>query len=376
MRNKKLSSIYASDKDESLNIFDECRKFTNDSILDVYNMNIMNIDIDKAEYKIIERIIKKNKLKSFSECSQEMQDTLKLLCWIKKSETFLISKERKNLLKSLRKINFISVLKSVYSILHLFFTRKRKFKRIINIWKNISYRWNNNDLLYLESLVRDVPNPEKKSEIVYLLWKIKDKKIRKKFKKFGKIPTQLDLLLQQCKKWQIMLTNALNLEGNSSLFKDLTQAVSWSRRCHSLIISDVIRDKHKIVKDLKIIQSTLNWWVHEISFKEYIKKNYSKSDFLLASLPKDKADPIILNAKNHIWEKYDRIAMILDIITWWDFSYSWKNIKDINKTYCTALVFDAIWKSWCDVPRLHLTPSDILLVKDLTPEYACYCDKL
>lgn len=376
MRNKKLSSIYASDKDESLNIFDECRKFTNDSILDVYNMNIMNIDIDKAEYKIIERIIKKNKLKSFSECSQEMQDTLKLLCWIKKSETFLISKERKNLLKSLRNINFISVLKSVYSILHLFFTRKRKFKRIINIWKNISYRWNNNDLLYLESLVRDVPNPEKKSEIVYLLWKIKDKKIRKKFKKFGKTPTQLDLLLQQCKKWQIMLTNALNLEGNSSLFKDLTQAVSWSRRCHSLIISDVIRDKHKIVKDLKIIQSTLNWWVHEISFKEYIKKNYSKSDFLLASLPKDKADPIILNAKNHIWEKYDRIAMILDIITWWDFSYSWKNIKDINKTYCTALVFDAIWKSWCDVPRLHLTPSDILLVKDLTPEYACYCDKL
>ena len=130
------------------------------------------------------------------------------------------------------------------------------------------------------------------------------------------------------------------------------------------------------MKDLKIIQSTLNWWVHEISFKEYIKKNYSKSDFLLASLPKDKTDPIILNAKKHIWQKYDRMAMILDIITWWDFKYLWKNIQDINKTYCTALVFDAIRKSWCDVPKLHLTPSDILLVRDLTPEYACYCDKL
>ena len=375
MKDKNSSSIGVV-MNRGLNVFDKFRKFTNNDIIDVYNMTIMDMDINKAEYKIIEKIIKKNKLKSFSECSQEMQDTLRLLCGIKEAEIFLMHKERRNLLKSLKRVRLIWVLKSVYSILYLFFTGKRKFRRIINIWKNIDYGWNDNDFSYLESLVKDVPNPEKKSEIVYLLWKIKDKKIRKKFKKFGKTPTQLDLLLQQCKKWQIMLTNALNLDGNSSLFKDLTQAVSWSRRCHSLIISDVIRDKHKIVKDLKIIQSTLNWWVHEISFKEYIKKNYSKSDFLLASLPKDKTDPIILNAKKHIWQKYDRMAMILDIITWWDFKYLWKNIQDINKTYCTALVFDAIRKSWCDVPKLHLTPSDILLVRDLTPEYACYCDKL
>jgi hypothetical protein len=53
-----------------------------------------------------------------------------------------------------------------------------------------------------------------------------------------------------------------------------------------------------------------------------------------------------------------------------------KNIKDINKTYCTGLIFDAMKESKCDVPESHLTPSDILLAKKLTLEYACFCDEL
>ena len=101
------SSFIGVAMDKGLNVFDKFRKFTNNDILDVYNMNIMDMDINKAEYKIIEKIIKKNKLKSFSECSQEMQDTLRLLCGIKEAEIFLMHKERRNLLKSLKRVRLI-----------------------------------------------------------------------------------------------------------------------------------------------------------------------------------------------------------------------------------------------------------------------------
>jgi hypothetical protein len=106
MKDKNSSSIGVA-MDKGLNVFDKFRKFTNNDILDVYNMNIMDMDINKAEYKIIERIIRKNKLKSFSECSQEMQDTLRLLCGIKEAEIFLMHKERRNLLKSLKRVRLI-----------------------------------------------------------------------------------------------------------------------------------------------------------------------------------------------------------------------------------------------------------------------------
>ena len=103
----KNSSFIGVAMDKGLNVFDKFRKFTNNDILDVYNMTIMDMDINKAEYKIIEKIIKKNKLKSFSECSQEMQDTLRLLCGIKEAEIFLMHKERRNLLKSLKRVRLI-----------------------------------------------------------------------------------------------------------------------------------------------------------------------------------------------------------------------------------------------------------------------------
>lgn len=357
------------------NIFQKIKNYTNKWIIETYNMNIKDYK-DSKEYKAIQRIIKKNWLEKFSDCSEEIQDAIKIVYWMEETEKIFIHKERKNFLKCLKKIRLIWAIKSAYSILCLFFTKEKNHRRIINIWKNISYEWFDKDEKYLESKIKQISNPEKKSIIVYLIWKIKDKKMKKRLKKLWKDANQFDLLLQQCKKWQIMLTNALNPDGSSSLFKELTQAVSWSRWCHCLIISDIIKDKRWIIKDLKIIQSTLNWWVHETTFRKYIKENYSESDFLLASFPKNKKNPIILNAKNHIWQKYDRIAMILDIITWWDFKYLWKEIKDVNKTYCTALIFDAIKKSDYNIPKSHLTPADILSIENLHPEYACYCDNL
>ena len=372
IKNENIRNIKNKSKD---NIFEKIKTYTINWIKETYNLDINNY-INSEEYEAIQKIAKKNWLKNFSECSKEVQDTIRIIYWMEESERLFIHKEWKNFLKCLRRFRLIWAIKSTYSILCLFFTKEKNHKRIINIWNNISYKWIDKDEKYLNSIIKQISNSEKKSIIAYLIWKIKDKKTIKKFKKFWKNPTQFELLLQQCKKWDIMLTNWLNTDWSSSLFKDLTQAVSGARRCHCLIISDVIKDKHWIIKDLKVIQSTLNWWVHEIAFKKYIKENYSKSDFLLASFPKNKRNSIILNAKNHIWQKYDRIAMILDIVTWWDFKYLWKKIKDINKTYCTALIFDAIKRSNYDIPKNHLTPADILSIEDLTPEYACYCNKL
>lgn len=372
-----ISKIYKRKTEENRinSIFETIKKYTTEEIANVYNIDKIKYK-DTDEYKILEKIIKKNKLWEFSECSEEVQHAIKIVYDMQESERIYIHKERENLLKCLKRLKIIWAIKSAYSILCLFFTKEKKHRRIINIWKNISYKWINKDKEYIENMIKKTLNPERKSIITYLLWKIKDKKIQKRLKKLWKNPNQFDLLLQQCKKWQIMLTNGLNTDWTSSFFKELTQAVSGARRCHCLIISDVIKDKHWIIKDLNVIQSTLNWWVHEISFRKYIKENYSKCDFLLASFPEDRNNPIILNAKNHIWQKYDRLAMILDIMTWWDLKNLWKDIKDINKTYCSALIFDAVEKSNLNVPKSHLTPGDILRIEWLTPEYACYCDKL
>ena len=355
-------------------VFLEIKKSTIEWIYEAYNLNAQTI-IDYFDYRIIQRFLRKNGLQNVWIFSEEMQNVLKTLCWMEDVERMFFRGERKNLLDSMKLFKLFSAMKSIYSILYLFFTKKKSHKRIINIWENVNYDWTNKDISYLKYLLKKIQNPERKSKVVYLLWKIKDKKIKRKFKKINKIPTQFDLLLQQCKKWQIMLTNWLNLDGSSSVFKDLTQVVSGCRWCHCLIISDVIKDNNWIVSDLMVIQSTLNSWVHEISFKKYVWENYSKSDFLLASFPRRKIDPIILNIKNHIWQKYDRISMLLDIFSWWDLN-SMKNMKDINKTYCTGLIFDAMKESKCDVPESHLTPSDILLAKELTLEYACFCDEL
>ena len=308
-------------------------------------------------------------------CSVDAKNYVEMICWLKEIERVFIQNERKLFLKKLSHFRFLWAIKSIYLILTHFFAKKKRYRRIINVWQNIDYNWNIADENYLRHAIKTVSLPEQKSKITYLLSKNKDKRMINKFKKKWKIPTQLDLFLQQCRKWQIILTNGLDVDGNSSFFKEITQAVSGSRWCHSMIISDVIRWKDWLVSDLKIIQSTLNWWVHETWFRQYISENYSKSDFLVASLPKRRRLPIILNAKAHMGEKYDRMAMILDIISWWDAKFVWDS-SFVSKTYCSALVFDEVKKAYCHVPYYHITPSDILLIDWITPEYACYCDHI
>lgn len=351
-------------------IFEKLKIDVNNKILEVYDKKRQD-----CENNEILKIIWKDKSKQFGKCSREIHDILNHLYSIGQNERFFVHEEWKNLLNYLKRFSIIWVIRSAYYILCTFFIENKRWKRLINIWENINYKWSDNDTDYLKYIIRTISDPEKKSLMTYFLSKIKDVKVEKKLKKLGKNPTQFDLLLQQCRKGQIMLTNALDLDGSSWFFRELTQAISGSRWCHSLIVSDIIKDKNWLIKDLKIIQSTLDGGVHEISFKKYIKENYSKSDFLVASFPRSKTDSIVLNAKNHIWQKYDRLIMILDVIFWWDTKLFWKNVKNINKTYCTALVFDAMKKSGCEVPFPHVMPADILLSNWLTPEYACYCDK-
>jgi hypothetical protein len=60
---------------------------------------------------------------------------------MQESERIYIHKERENLLKCLKRLRIIWAIESAYSILCLFFTKEKKHRRIINIWKNISYKW-------------------------------------------------------------------------------------------------------------------------------------------------------------------------------------------------------------------------------------------
>lgn len=361
-----------SKKNEALVFFGRLKKNTSNNILEICNINQKNYQ----DNDMVLKIIWKYKLKQFSGCSKKMQDIFKIIYSMEHIERYFVCKERKNFLNCLKKNKFMWAIKSAYYILSSYFNKKKKRRRLINLWRDIDYEGDYNDTIYLEQAIKKVSDPEKKSVITYLLSKIKDRKMKKRLEQLGKTPNQLDLLLQQCKKWQIMLTNGLNINGGSWFFKELTQTVSGSRRCHSLIISNVVKNKKWIVKDLKVIQSTLDGWVHEISFKKYIKENYSESDFLVASFPKNKIDPIILNAKNHIWEKYNKLSMLLDVISGWDIKFFNKDIQNINKTYCTALIFDAMEKSNCNIPMYHLTPADILLTDGLVPEYACYCHEI
>ena len=254
----------------------------------------------------------------------------------------------------------------------------------------MDYEWNEWDFEYLQAAIETDLDPEQRSKFTYLISKIKDKRMKNDLSwKWIENPSSFDLLLQQLKPWQIMLTNALDSEWSSSSFKYATQAVSWSRWCHSLIISDVIRNSNWVVTDAKIIQSTLKWWVHETTLKDYVKSSYSAADFLLADLPEWKSDEVINNARNKIWEKYDRISIVTDSILWtdvdrwyspedwnWDFidNVRW-NILWNNKAYCSELVFDAIEKSGLKMPKPHMSPSDLLMTDEIIPQYACYCDR-
>lgn len=354
-------------------------------------------DVDPSEYSMDEEgvnwlidVIWDKAWKKISDCSEWLQNTVREIIWTEdelRQESYWFEDQKRELIQSIMNWDFSWAVNGFISVARLFFDRKRKW-RVIDLWKWLDYEWSEWDFEYLQAAIETDLDPEQRSKFTYLISKIKDKRMKNDLSwRWIENPSSFDLLLQQCKPWQIMLTNALDLEWSSSSFKYATQAVSWSRWCHSLIISDVIKDSNWVVTDAKIIQSTLKWWVHETTLKDYVKSSYSAADFLLADLPEWKSDDVIDNARNKIWEKYDRVSIVTDAIFWedvdsWFISENWSLLDNMksnllwnNKAYCSELVFDAIEKSGLKLPKPHMSPSDLLMTDEIIPQYACYCDK-
>jgi hypothetical protein len=47
-----------------------------------------------------------------------------------------------------------------------------------------------------------------------------------------------------------------------------------------------------------------------------------------------------------------------------------------DKAYCSELLFDAMEKSGLKMPEPHMSPGDLLVMDEITPQYACYCENL
>lgn len=345
--------------------------------VEIVDVNSLNSKFDASSLQSKIQFLDDWNSKKLSECSQSLQSSIKTI-FTKKYEIqgqgSAIEKAKNKIIESVSKSNFWWAIKWIYKLVKTFFLWKINIWRLINVWKDINYEWDENDYDYLENAINNIFEPEKRTELTYLLSKIKDNKIKDSLKEQWKDSvSQLYLMLQNCEVWQVMLTNALGRDWDSSTFKLVTQFVSWARWCHALMISWLEKDSNWVVTDLKIIQSTLKWWVHEVSFKKYLSENYSCSDFMLADLPENKKDKVLQNAKNRIWQKYDRFSIITDAVFW--IYWSDFNVRK-DSAYCSELVFAAMEMAECKLPQPHVAPSDLLLTWDITPKYCCYCDEL
>lgn len=354
-------------------------------------------DVEPSEYSMDEKwinwlidVIDEKAWKKFSDCSEWMQNNVRDIISNEgeiKQQSHWFEEQKKELIQNIIQWNFSWAVSSFIGLVKSFFGMKQSWK-VTNIWKWLDYVWDETDFEYLESAIDTVLDPEQRSKLTYLLSKIKDKRTKEDLKeKWVENPSQFDLLLQQLQPWQIMLTNGLNeSEWKWTMFDSAIQTVSGSRWCHSIIIEDVIKDNNGIIADAKIIQSTFKWWVHETRLKEYAKEKFSSADFLISNLPEDKRDGIIQHAKSRIWEKYDTVSVVTDSIFWmdvdkWYRSENWDLLDTVrsnllwnNKAYCSELVFDAMKKSGLKLPQPHMSPSDLLMTDELTPQYACYCE--
>ena len=354
-------------------------------------------DVDPVNYKMDEKgvnwlldTIWNKAWKKISDCSEWLQNTLKDIVWKEdklqqKSQTF--AEQKSKLVQCLINWDFSWAVNSFIDIVKSFFGKK-KLGKITNLWEWLNYTWDETDFEYLEAAIDTVLDPEKRSKLTYLLSKIKDERMKKSFKeKWIESPSQFDLFLQQLQPWQIMLTNGLKeWEWKWNMFDQAIQTVSGSRWCHALLISEVVKDSNWVITDAKIVQSTFKWWVHETTLKEYVTRRFSSADFILADLPDDKKDDVVKHAKNRVWEKYDTVSIVTDTIFWMDvdkwFASNWTFVDNVksnllwnNKAYCSELVFDAMGKSGLGLPEPHMSPSDLLTSDEITPQYACYCDK-
>ena len=356
-------------------------------------------DVEPSEYSMDEKwinwlmdMIGEKAWKKFSDCSEWMQSNVKGIISKEgelKQKSHWFEEKKRELINNIIQWNFSWAVNCIIGLVRSFFDMKQTWK-VTNIWKWLDYTWDESDFEYLESAINTILDPEQRSKLTYLLSKIKDKRTKEDLKgKWIENPSQFDLLLQQLKPWQVMLTNGLNeSEWKWTMFDSAIQTVSGSRWCHSLIIEDVIKDSNWRIIDANIIQSTYKWGVHETKLKEYVQGKFSSADFLVADLPEEKEN-VIQHAKKRIWEKYDKISVITDAVFWMDFDEwfspeegNWDFMDNIkwnllwnNKAYCSELVFDAMKKSGLTMPEPHISPSDILMSGEVIPQYACYCDE-
>jgi len=358
-------------------------------------------DVEPNEYSMDEKwinwlldMIGEKSWKNFSDCSEWMQSNVRDIISneseIEKNSHWF-DEQKKELIQNIIQWNFSWAVNCIIGLVKSFFGMMQSWK-VTNIWRWVDYIWNEWDKGYLEQAINTVLDPEQRSKLTYLLSKIKDKITKESLKeKWVENPSQFDLLLQQLQPWQIMLTNGLNeSEWKWTIFDNAIQTVSGSRWCHSLIIEDVIKDSNWRIIDANIIQSTYKWWVHETKLKEYVQGKFSSADFLVADLPEDKRENVIQYAKKRIWEKYDKVSVITDAVFWMDFDkwfspeeWNWNFMDNIkwnllwnNKAYCSELVFETMEKSGLRMPQPHISPSDLLMTDEITPQYACYCENL
>lgn len=262
------------------------------------------------------------------------------------------------------------VLKIAWSVSKLLKEFLWSFSRKLNIGKGIDYTPNQKDKNYLINAIAATLDPEKRSYLTYLLWKIKDEENKEKFKEIWiNNPSQFQLFLQNCKPWQMILTNGDSTWAKwQSTFLKATQIVSWARRCHAAVISS-IKEENWVVVDAMVIQANSKW-INEISLKEYVKEEYKSGDLLLWTFqPPEKWENVIKSCKSYIWWKYSQINLVADTIL--DELHISKQKR--NK-YCSELVFTWMQEAWLELPDPHTTPADLLSTNSVAPEYCCYCD--
>ena len=274
---------------------------------------------------------------------------------------------KSELLDGIKNKNAIQIASSVGKLLKEFLG---SFKRKLNIWNNINYTPNQADKEYLINAIKATLNPEKRSELTYLFWRIKDEENKEKLReKWIENPSQFQLFLQNCKPWQLILINGDSTWAKRhERFNAATQIVSWSRWCHAAIISG-IKEENGIIVDATIVQADSKW-IKEASLKEYVNSDYKSGDLLLWTFqPPEKWEDVVHSCKSYIWWKYSQINLVADTIL--DELHISKQKR--NK-YCSELVFTWMQEAGLDLPDPHTTPADLLSTNAIAPEYCCYCD--
>ena len=341
--------------------------------------------IDWAKSEISQEINKQDFIQNMKESwtpfesqSPEIQALTEEILW-PKSELELTAKQKKyNEIKSElvdglkgNPPNIKKIISSVRKLLRNFlswFTRRK------NIGENINYTPNAQDKDYLINTISATLDPEKRSQLTYLLGKIKDEENKEKLKeKWIENPSQFQLFLQNCKPWQMILTNAESTWPKlHEKFSQATQIVSWARWCHAAVISD-IKEENWIITDATIVQATWKW-IEEISLKTSFNEIYKNGDLLLWTFqPPEKWEDVVNSCKNYIWWKYSQINLVADTI--FDRVNPFHLHKQEKNKYCSELVFTWMQEAWLKLPDPHTTPADLLSTSAVTPEYCCYCEK-